>query len=143
MAEPSEQQGNNSDESSGMSISKMFNFAGIGIFLGTIFLVVGLFFVFFPKLFSREMVCVPQECHGLEFTCGYKQVKQCDASYMFGDRCRKYAKCTTESGKCAAVFSEKFYVCRDCVKACKKKYIEDPVAYSNCEASCDLGKGFS
>lgn len=125
------------------SLTKLFNLAGIGIFIGMLALVVGVLFLLIQKLTSSQMECVPQQCHGFEFTCGIKGPKACDDSYMMGDRCRQYAKCSIEEGKCMVVYSEKFYACRDCVKECKKLYIEDPISYSNCEASCGMGKGFS
>lgn len=125
------------------NISRIFFASVFGIILGIVVFAIGLIVINSDKILSltSEMRCVPQECHGLKFTCGYK-VPKCDDKYVIGDRCRKYAKCGFYEGKCTEIFMDKFYACRQCVEECKKKYIEDIAELNACEMECDMGKGF-
>ncbi|MCX8167356.1 MAG: hypothetical protein N3E37_05910 [Candidatus Micrarchaeota archaeon] len=131
------------EDDSKPKLSRLFFFSLFGIILGFVVFGIGLLIINSDKLlaFTSEMRCVPQECHGLKFTCGYN-VPKCDNKYVIGDRCRKYAKCGFLEGRCTEIFMDKFYACRQCVEECKKKHIEELAELTACEANCEMGKGF-
>ncbi|MCX8166924.1 MAG: hypothetical protein N3E37_03670 [Candidatus Micrarchaeota archaeon] len=131
------------EEDNRPKLTRLFFFSVFGIILGFVVFLIGLLIINSDKILAltSEMRCVPQECHGLKFSCGYN-VPKCDTKYVIGDRCRKYAKCGFLEGRCTEIFMDKFYACRQCVEECKKNHIEDLAELTACEANCEMGKGF-
>jgi len=80
--------------------------------------------------------CGIENCHGLAITCGPNVAEACTFQYEIGDKCRSYASCQVVDGKCQLVKKPEFEVCKSCVEKCQKKYPDDVVKISECEAEC-------
>ncbi|HUW22128.1 MAG TPA: hypothetical protein VMW41_05705 [Candidatus Bathyarchaeia archaeon] len=80
--------------------------------------------------------CAMENCHGLEITCGPNVPTYCTMMHAMGDSCRYYASCQIIDGKCQLVKSKEFDLCKNCIESCVKKYTNDGIKLSECEAQC-------
>lgn len=92
--------------------------------------------VFFCRPGLADSVCGIENCHGLDIQCGPKIAEICTEMYAFGDRCRVYAHCGMDKGKCVLLDSEQFQLCNACVKACEEKHKDNVVDAFSCESKC-------
>lgn len=89
---------------------------------------------------GQNQTCGIESCHGLNISCGPKVPEVCTEIYMFGDRCRKFAKCEIIDGKCQQAPSAEFENCKSCVESCQSGSVPDPINSSGCESKCDYSQ---
>ncbi len=81
--------------------------------------------------------CGFTSCHGLDLACGNHAPEACTMLYQMGDKCRRYAQCTSGSdGSCSLVTSPQFASCRACVEQCGRSAGSDPQQAFACEEKC-------
>lgn len=89
-----------------------------------------------PSSASKNHACGIENCHGPDFTCGPNIPEACSEIYMFGDGCRRFAKCEIRAGKCQKVPIEDFDKCKACSENCSNNFKNDNVKMFECEANC-------
>jgi len=83
-----------------------------------------------------DSACGIENCHGMQINCSTSPAENCTEEYQIGDKCRKYAKCEMQEGKCVFVNSAEFNSCVMCVNQCIDLY-NDPLNQFTCEANCE------
>jgi len=83
-----------------------------------------------------EEPCGVENCHGLEIVCGSNVPAACTEIYMFGDGCRRYAKCAVTGGQCVFVPNSDFDACKACVEKCAADFARDIIDAFSCESAC-------
>ena len=86
-----------------------------------------------PVKSTEPLECRISNCHGLEIECGLKAPFFCDAQYILGDMCRRFARCEMIEGQCQLVKEPEFEECRACVEKCLAEPEEEQLA---CEEGC-------
>ncbi|MCK5015232.1 MAG: hypothetical protein KAS66_15585 [Candidatus Omnitrophica bacterium] len=81
--------------------------------------------------------CGIENCHGLDIICGENVPKECTEIYMFGDRCRQYAKCAIVDGKCMFIESKEFNECKLCIEKCCETLENNMPESFGCESRCE------
>lgn len=79
--------------------------------------------------------CGIENCHGLDIICG-KPAEVCTEIYMFGDRCRQFAKCEIVNGVCQQTENLQFTSCKSCALQCEKDFPNNPNKAFDCESKC-------
>jgi hypothetical protein len=80
--------------------------------------------------------CGLTSCHGLSLACGADAPQVCTMEYRIGDKCRKYAHCSTAGGSCTLVTDPEFAACKACVERCEIGAGPDSLVASSCEEQC-------
>ena len=96
-------------------------------------LIVGLVFYFYH---SKNSVCVVENCHGLDITCGPNAPQMCTEMYQLGDNCLQFAQCRVVGNKCQQIPNARFTQCKSCVQTCESKFPSDPEQAFRCESAC-------